>query len=414
MTENANDKTTANSSAPAQCPYNPLDPAVLDNPFPAYAELREQCRVHHTSMGGREFLTVANRADVHEILTKPNEWVNRYGAGIAYSGVDGRGNLQHFDQPEHTKRRVLMRNEFNPNEVKKLAADATRVANELASDMANAGTSAELHDAFACPLPILGFIDLMGVPHEDRTLIKAWADQLVLGLSDPPAAVQPTKEIKQYINAAVSQRRQVADAGGKPTPGLLTEYSLRTIDGERIPLIEMEAMVLQLLVAGHETTTSLITNLMWRLLEVPSRWQRIVNDPSLIPNAIEESLRFDPPVLGLFRTNEHAATIGDVHVPEKTKVMVMYASANRDPEAFPNPDEFDIDRDAMQLKRHYGFGWGIHHCLGAPIARQTARIAVETLATHFPTMRLNGDTERLGAAILWGRRTLPVAWDEKA
>ena len=410
MTKNMNDQTTANESAPAQCPYSPLDPEVLADPFPAYAQLRSECPVHNTNMGGREFLTVANRADVHNILTSPNEWVNRYGAGIAYSGVDGRGNLQHFDQPEHTKRRVLMRNEFNPIEVKKLADDAVRVANELARDMAANGNTAELHDAFACPMPILGFIDLMGVPAEDRTLIKNWADQLVLGLSDPPAAVKPTEEIKQYINAAVSQRRRVADAGGTPTPGLLTEYSLRTIDGERIPLIEMEAMVLQLLVAGHETTTSLITNLMWRLLEVPSRWQRIVNDFSLIPNAIEESLRYDPPVLGLFRTNENPAVINGVNVPEKTKVMVMYASANRDPEAFPNPDEFDIDRDPMQLKRHYGFGWGIHHCLGAPIARQTARIAIETLATHFPTMQLAGPTERLGAAILWGRRTLPVQW----
>jgi len=276
--------------------------------------------------------------------------------------------------------------------------------------MAASGNSGELHDAFACPLPILGFIDLMGVPHADRDQIKAWADQLVLGLSEPAAALQPTMEIKQYINRAVSERRHAADSGGTPTPGLLTEYSLRTIDGERITLIEMESMVLQLLVAGHETTTSLITNLMWRLLEEPSRWARIVGDHSLIPNAIEESLRFDPPVLGLFRTNEHAATIGDVEVPEKTKVMVMYASANRDPSAFSHPDEFDLDRDPMELKRHYGFGWGIHHCLGAPIARQTARIAIETLATHFPTMRLDGPTERLGAAILWGRRKLPVAW----
>jgi cytochrome P450 len=221
--------------------------------------------------------------------------------------------------------------------------------------------------------------------------------------------VKPTAEIKDYINAAVSQRRATADAGGTPRPGLLTEYSLRTIDDERIPLSEMEAMILQLLVAGHETTTSLITNLMWRLLEEPSRWQRIVSDRSLIPNAIEESLRFDPPVLGLFRTNEEPAVIAGVEIPAKTKVMSLYASANRDPELFTHPDVFNIDRDPMQLKRHYGFGWGIHHCLGAPLARQTARIAVETLADRFPDMRLDGPTERLGAALLWGRRKLPVA-----
>jgi cytochrome P450 len=394
-----------------QCPYDPLSAEVLADPFPAYALLREECPVHHTSMMGREFLTVALREDVHDILTHPQRWVNRHGAGIAYSGVDGRGNLQHFDQPEHTKRRVLMRTEFNPLEVKKLAAPTQDTANALATDMpglADANGVVELHDGYACPLPILGFIDLMGVPHEDRDRIKAWADQLVLGLTDPKAAIQPTEEIKAYINAAVSERRADADAGRTPRPGLLTEYSLRTIDGERIPLEEMEAMILQLLVAGHETTTSLITNLMWRLLEVPSRWAHVVAHPGIIPNAIEESLRFDPPVLGLFRTNEEPTTIRGIDVPKGTKVMSLYASANRDPDLFSNPDVFDIERDPAELKRHYGFGWGIHHCLGAPLARQTARIAVETLATHFPNMTLAGPTQRLGAALLWGRRQLPV------
>jgi cytochrome P450 len=394
-----------------QCPYDPLSAEVLADPFPAYARLREECPVHHTSMMGREFLTVALREDVHDILTHPQKWVNRHGAGIAYSGVDGRGNLQHFDQPEHTKRRVLMRTEFNPLEVKKLAAPTQVTADALAADMpglADANGVVELHDAYACPLPILGFIDLMGVPHEDRDRIKAWADQLVLGLTDPKAAIQPTEEIKAYINAAVSERRADADAGRTPRPGLLTEYSLRTIDGERIPLEEMEAMILQLLVAGHETTTSLITNLMWRLLEVPSRWAHVVAHPGIIPNAIEESLRFDPPVLGLFRTNEEPTTIKGVDVPKGTKVMSLYASANRDPDLFSDPDVFDIERDPAELKRHYGFGWGIHHCLGAPLARQTARIAVETLAANFPNMALAGPTQRLGAALLWGRRQLPV------
>lgn len=392
----------------ARCPYSPTDPAVVEDPFPAYRKLRDECPVHHTTMAGVDFLTVARREDVHAILTSPNLWVNRHGAGIAYSGEDGRGNLQHYDQPEHTKRRVLMRNEFNPLEVRKLADSTRDLAVGLADDMEAAGTDAELHDAFACPLPILGFIDLMGVDPEDRHRIKSWADQLVLGLSDPKQAVRPTAEIKEYISAAVSERRRIADAGGVPRPGLLTEYSLRLLDGERIPLIEMESMVLQLLVAGHETTTSLITNFMWRMLEDTSRWDRIVADPSLIPNAIEESLRYDPPVLGLFRTNVEDTAIRDVAVPAKSKVMALYASANRDPEAFPDPDAFDIDRDEMQLKRHYSFGWGIHHCLGAPLARQTARIAIETLASRFPNMRLAGPTERLAPEILWGRRKLPV------
>jgi cytochrome P450 len=395
-------------AAPGSCPYSPTDPAVVENPFPAYKALRNECPVHASSMAGVDFFTIARRDDVHSILTSPNLWVNRHGAGIAYSGEDGRGNLQHYDQPEHTKRRILMRNEFNPIEVRKLADSTRALADDLARAMRDDGPHAELHDAFACPLPILGFIDLMGVDPDDRDRIKAWADQLVLGLSDPKQAVKATAEIKAYINAAVSERRRVADAGDTPRPGLLTEYSLRLLDGERIPLIEMESMILQLMVAGHETTTSLITNFMWRMLEQPAVWRRIVADHSLIPNAIEESLRFDPPVLGLFRTNVEPTSIAGVTIPAKSKVMSLYASANRDPAAFPDPDVFDIDRDEMQLKRHYSFGWGIHHCLGAPLARQTARIAIETLAREFPDIAIDGPTERLAPEILWGRRKLPV------
>ena len=126
---------------------------------------------------------------------------------------------------------------------------------------------------------------------------------------------------------------------------------------------------------------------------------------------MEESLRFDPPVLGLCRTNNVATEVGGVAIPEDSKVMVLYASANRDPALFTNPDEFRLDRPLTDLKKHLAFSWGIHYCLGAGLARLSGRIAVETLASRFPTMRLAGDTKRLDAPFLWGRKVLPVAWD---
>ena len=150
---------------------------------------------------------------------------------------------------------------------------------------------------------------------------------------------------------------------------------------------------------------------MWRLLEVPERWERVVADPSLIESAVEESLRFDPPVLGLCRTNNTQVVIDDVEVPADSKVMVLYASPNRDPALFDSPDEFRLDRPVQDTKRHLSFSWGIHYCLGAGLARLTARVGVETLVSRFPTMRLAGVAQRIEAPFLWGRAVLPVAWE---
>ena len=169
-------------------------------------------------------------------------------------------------------------------------------------------------------------------------------------------------------------------------------------------------MVSQLLVAGHETTTSLITNAVWRLLEDRSRWERLVADPGLVPNVIEESLRFDPPVLGLCKTNNRPVQRHGVDIAQDSKVMVLYASANRDESTFERPDEFVMDRSLLESKRHLSFGWGTHFCLGAHLARLTARLALTVLVDELPTLRIDGPTERVGAPFLWGRAKLDVAW----
>jgi cytochrome P450 len=169
----------------------------------------------------------------------------------------------------------------------------------------------------------------------------------------------------------------------------------------------------QLLIAGHETSTSLITNCVWRLLEDrPSRWDRLLAEPSLVANAVEESLRFDPPVLGLCRTSAEDVPVNGVTILAGEKVMVLYASANRDASRFPDrPDEFLVDRPLLEARKHYSFSWGIHHCLGAHLARLTARVAIEELLARLPTLRIDGETERVASPFLWGRHALPVAWD---
>jgi cytochrome P450 len=291
---------------------------------------------------------------------------------------------------------------------------------ELVDAMLAAGPPAELHDDVALPLPIFSFIEMMGgVDAADADRIKAWADEMVKGLADPYGAGEATKQLHHYLRERIVAVRAEADAAGMPgedaagvavPAGLLATYSLRLFEGERMDTFECANMLSQLMVAGHETTTSLITNLVFRLLERRELWETVVADPGLAEAAVEESLRFDPPVLGLCRTNPEPAVLGDEELPAGTKVMVLYASANRDPSAFDRPDEFRLDRPWTELRRHYSFGWGVHHCLGAPIARQTARIALETLVSRVPGLDLAGPTERIGSELLWGRRVLPVRW----
>lgn len=276
-----------------------------------------------------------------------------------------------------------------------------------------------MHDEYALPLPIITFLHMLGVDEEDRVRIKAWADQAVLGLADPYAVGRSASEVHQYVAAMVTERRRLADEAGTPgeeavgtsvPAGLLSKFSLRLFNGQRLPVEQVCNMINQLMVAGHETTTSLVTNMVWRLLGERQLWEQVVADPALAEVAVEESLRFDPPVLGLCRTNTTPTSLGHAELPVDTKVMVLYASANRDDALFADPAAFRLDRDLMDVARHYSFGWGTHHCLGAKLARQTARVALEVLVERLPGLTLAGDTERIAPALLWGRHRLPVAW----
>ena len=401
--------------------YDPLAPDTVVDPFPAYARLRAECPVHRTDRFGHPVYTLSRRADVYAVLTDPARWSNLLGPGVGFSGAERRGDIQRFDPPEHTARRRFARPEFNPVRVVELADDVRALAERLVDAMVAAGPPAELHDDVALPLPILGFIGMMGgVDQADSALIKGWADDMVKGLADPGMAADATRDLHHYLRRRIVAVRAAADTAGLPgedeavgvavPEGLLARYALRPFDGARMDEREMANMLSQLMVAGHETTTSLITNAVYRLLERRERWEAVVADPALAEAAVEESLRFDPPVLGLCRTNTAPTTLGDADLPEATKVMVLYASANRDPAAFERPDEFRLDRPWAELRRHYSFGWGVHHCLGAPIARQTARIALETLVARVPTLEPAGPTERIASELLWGRRVLPVRW----
>jgi cytochrome P450 len=394
--------------------YSPTRPEVLGDPAGAHARLREQCPVHRTDELGRPLYTVSLARDVHEILVHPERWSNAKGPGIADSS-SGAGDMQHDDPPEHTRRRKFARDWFTPNAVAGLE-DAVRTVAVEHIERVRALGRADLYAHIALPLPVTSFCEIMGIDIAERDQFLAWADELVVAMAYPERGRDARRGLIDFTAAEVERRRDAADRGDPLPPGLLSHLAVDEYhDGERMPRREVVNMVNQLLIAGHETTTSLITNCVWRLLEDrPNRWERLLEDPSLIPNAVEESLRFDPPVLGLCRTNAEPATLGPldrpVEIPADSKVMVLYASANRDPDRFDRPDEFVIDRPLLEARRHYSFSWGIHHCLGAPLARLTAQVCLTELIRRLPSLRLDGPTTRVASPFLWGRKSMPVAW----
>jgi cytochrome P450 len=390
--------------------YSPVDAEVIDDPFPAYAALRAQCPVHHTDALGRPLYSISRAVDVHDVLLEHRLWSNAKGPGIADS-TGSRGDMQHDDQPVHTQRRLHIREWFNPASIARVEASLRATTVDQIESFPDG--RADVYRDLALPLPVTSFCELMGVEITDRDRFLRWADEMVVAMAFPERGETARRQLVEFTRNEILSRRERGSRGEPNPPGLLTYIATEPYEDDGSAMVVDEAinMANQLLIAGHETSASLITNCVWRLLEDrTARWERLVAEPDLIPNVVEESLRYDPPVLGLCRTNNETTSIAETEIPQDSKLMVLYASANRDPERFDRPDDFLLDRPMTELVRHYSFSWGIHHCLGAHLARLTGRVVLEELVERRPTLRLDGETTRVPSPFLWGRKTLPVTW----
>ncbi len=405
---------------PGQDPvdYDPFGADVRTDPFPAYAELHDRCPVHRFDGFPHPLYTVSRYDDVVAMLTDVGTWSSRYSQGPQYS-VSG---CLFSDPPEHTAYRKLVQKGFAPRLVARMEDDIVRLTNELLDEMAPRGRG-DLHDDLACPLPVLVIAHILGVPTDQIEQFKAWSDESVeaMNSADPAASARVRAVIHEFFDDQLDQRRRMlARAGAEPTAAALGEVIPDDVmsgllvadhDGRRLDQQELRVILNQLLVGGNETTTSLITNLFWRLLERPELYEQVRADPALDTVAVEESLRHDSPVLGLYRTATRDVELHRVPIAEKAKVMATFGAANRDPRAFDAPDEFRLDRDPAELRKHVAFGLGHHFCPGAHLSRLEARIALRTVVDRLPDLRLDGPTERIGTFLLWGRSSLPVAWD---
>jgi cytochrome P450 len=398
--------------------YDPLSPTTLVDPFPAYAALRAGCPVHHHEGFTPPFFTLTRYEDVVDALRDADRFSMRYGPSPQYTRPSGLVN----DPPEHTEFRRLFIRGFTPRTVHGIEAEIETLAGSLLDAMATVD-GGDFHSLYAYPMPMTVIARLVGVPEADLHRFKRLCDDLTATYNapDPTASAQARHAIDTYVQSHIDERRRLlADAGvsepdeshlGTVLPNdLVSGFVVAEVDGRRLTDEEMQWMLLLLLLGGVETSTALHTNLLWRLLEDRTRWERLLADPSLIDVAVEESLRYDPPVLGLFRTTTRDLSLHDIDLPAKAKVMVCYGSANHDRTVFTNSETFSLDRPAAELSQHLAFGFGAHFCPGAALARAEARISLRLLLERFPRLRLDGPTTRIAAFNLWGRASLPLRW----
>jgi cytochrome P450 len=393
------------------------DEAKSFEPTDAYRHLREQCPLHHEADHEPPFYVVSRFADVVGVLKQPDLWGNRHGPGVFYQQA---GVLGSADNPDHARHRRVLQSAFLPTAIGRMEEKVAAVADQLFDEIVPLGEG-DFIELYAAPFPAIVIGELLGVRAEERDAFQSWSLASVTALTggDLDAYEEAKGAISDCIEAEVEERARLLDAAAVPAGGdplgtvLPADVSSLLLLAERdgqLSRAEVRHLGYQLLVAGHETTTSLIGLMLYRLLERPELMAQLRADPELIPVAVEEALRFDSPVSGLFRTNASSCELRGEAIPERSKLQLLFGSANRDPQRFERPDDFRLDREPNELRRHVAFGWGIHFCIGAPLARQETRITFERLFARTDDIEVAGEPRRNDSFVLHGLTHLPLRW----
>ncbi|MGE0742378.1 MAG: cytochrome P450 [Hyphomonadaceae bacterium] len=403
--------------------FDPMAPETLADPGAAYSKLRAECPFHRYEGPDFKFAITSDYREIKEQILQDNPiWSFRFG-NAAKDTISDVGFKS--DPPFHMSFRAALASGFAPRQLKTYEGDIARITDDLIAAMsATPAQRGDFHELFAMPLPARLMCVMLGAPEQDFRHYKRWADtlqDLLFHDPTPGSFEQILKEIYPHFIGHLNERLALLEAAGVSEPDaavlgtvLPNDFMSRSIiarvDGRPLTQDERLNVCLAFLTGGQETTTSLISNVIWRLLQTPQLWERMKREPALIENAVEESLRYDPPVLAHFRTSLCPVQMHGEDLPDRAKLMFSIVGANRDPAVFEAPDEFRIDRPLQESRKHLSFGSGIHFCLGAPIARLEAKIALEKLVAALPSLRLDGPTERISSWMHWGRVKLPVAW----
>ncbi|MEU6331018.1 cytochrome P450 [Streptomyces sp. NPDC047049] len=322
----------------------------------------------------------------------------RQSEGRRDSGILG------MDPPDHTRLRTLVAKAFTVRQVEKLRPQVKQLAHELLDELAAAGPPADLVDRYALPIPVAVICRLLGVPAEDRPRFRVWSDAAPSTSSLTSAEFDANQEeLRAYMRQLIEQHRRA------PQDDLMTALIDARDVNDRLSELELVDLCVGILVAGHETTATQIPNFVLALLDHPGQLALLREKPELIGRAVEELLRFVP--LGSGASQPRYATedveVGGTLVRAGTPVLVAVGAANRDALRFDSPGTLDISRAGTQ---HLGFGHGVHHCLGAPLARLELQEALIALITRFPDLRLAGDVVWKSEMLVRGPRVMPVGW----
>ncbi|MFF0383706.1 cytochrome P450 [Streptomyces sp. NPDC004286] len=391
------------------------------DPYPLYTELRRTPVLHEEEDGP---YVISSYWDIESLLHDPR--ISSDAANLAAAGADELNQAENtglppsfirLDPPEHDRLRRIANSAFGPphepRRIDDMRGELHGIVTELIDGLAGE-TEIDLVDQFAYPFPVTVICRLLGVPREDEPRFRSWVDPLVASLdpetrqgADPEfvkTAQEARTQLGMYLAGLVEERTK------DPRDDMLSDLAAGKGPDGSMTMMEVLSTAVLLLIAGHETTVNLITNGMLTLLRHPEYLQRLREDPELAVNIVEELLRYEPPVqLVPQRTCITDIEVRGVTIPKGSRIWLMLAAGNRDPERFKNPDRFDPDRDDLQ---HLGFGSGIHSCFGAPLARLETQIALAELARRLENPRLVADPPPYRPnAVLRGPRHLPLAID---
>lgn len=388
----------------------PADFTTLPEPYPILNDIRADGPVHRVLLRGREVWLVTGYDEVMSGLADPGLSNDARVADLAGAASEPGDNLLNYsllvtDPPDHTRLRKSVSQVFTARRIAALRPRIQRIADALLDVLAPVG-HADLMAEFAVPLPITVICELLGVPDADREAFRCWSIALVMPPADPitlARAAVAQADLARYFSRLIAHKR----AG--PADDLLSALATASGDG-RLSDRELQAMAILLVLAGHETTASLIGTGTLMLLRNPDQLAAVRDDPALLPGAVEELARYAGPIsLGVARFTRCEVQLGGQQIPAGQMVMFALAAASRDPGRYDHPDELDVTR---RQRPHLAFGHGIHYCLGAPLARMEAVIALGSLLRRLPDLALAIPDEQLTwrAASTRGIAELPVSF----
>jgi cytochrome P450 len=382
----------------------PILPQGRENPFPWYRQMLDTQSVLYF-----EPMRIWNVFGYEECVTVLKDAATWSSAGrLEQLPPEQRPapSMLNSDPPDHSRLRGLVNTAFTPRRVTELRPRIEQIARDLLEPKVPAG-KVDLVLDLAYPLPVIVIAEMLGVPPEDRDRFKHWSDEIIATLgfnlteTEPPNVQPVIDEMFEYFRGVAEQRRK------QPKDDLMSALVAAEVAGDRLTTEELLQMCLLLLVAGNETTTNLIGNAVQEFMAHPEELAKLRARPELLPSAIEEVLRFSSPVQATGRVSMKATTVGGHEIEEGKFAVVWLQAANRDGTVFPDPDRFDIERTP---NRHLAFGLGIHFCLGAPLARLEAEVALARWLAMTKDFARADDAvlERVPTFIMRGVRSLPL------